>query len=376
MLSLLVIAGLVPAISIRLAERCPHKRDCRDSALRAGPAMTGVSVAFLTLAIAPAHADAVSDFYQGKPVTLTVSASAGGGYDTLARTLARFLGKHVPGRPIVIVRNMAGAGGMAAANFLYANADKDGSHIGLLQNNAAFEPLIGARDARYDPAKFSWLGTPSVETGLFAVWHAVPVNSLDEARQREISVGAAGANSTAAVYARLLNDVLGTRLKIVNGFPGQAEAFYAMERGELDGYAGILYGAMLVARPDWLAQKTIRPLLYYGPEKRPELAGVPYAPEVATKEDDRLLLDVAFAPLALGRPLVMPPGAPAERLTAMRRALAETFVDPEFVAESKRLGLGTDTPQSGEAIEAVIRRVYASPPGVLDRWRKLNTVPR
>src|SRR5882672_4488448 len=170
-----VIAGLVPqvgftrlgpfkrcrprassrsdAISIRVAQWCLPKRGHRDSALRAGPVMTGVL--FGLLCIAPARADDVADFYKGKAITLTVSASAGGGYDTLARTVARFLGKHVPGQPIVIVRNMAGAGGMAATNFLYGTADKDGSHIGLLQNNAAFEPLLGTKEARYDATKFN-----------------------------------------------------------------------------------------------------------------------------------------------------------------------------------------------------------------------------
>src|SRR5262249_51814782 len=131
-----------------------------------------------------------------KTVTLTVSSSAGGGYDTLARTTARFLGRHLPGNPIIIVKNMAGAGGTTATNFLYSNAEKDGAHIGLVQNDIPFEPLLGRKDARYEPLRFNWLGSPSVETGLLAVWHTSPVHSLDEARQRDVTVGAAGINST------------------------------------------------------------------------------------------------------------------------------------------------------------------------------------
>jgi len=138
----------------------------------------------------------------------------------------------------------------------------------------------------------------------------------------------------------------------------------------------VLHVALQVARPDWLAQKMIKPLLYYGPQKRPELADVPYAPEIAPKEDDRVLLDLAFAPLALGQPLVMPPGVPAARVEAIRKALAETFMDSEFIAEAHRLGLGVDTPRSGQEIESVIRRIFATPPGVLERWRNLNTVSR
>jgi tripartite-type tricarboxylate transporter receptor subunit TctC len=323
-----------------------------------------------------ASADEVADFYKSRTVPLTVSSSAGGGYDALARTVARFLGRHVPGNPTIIVRNMAGAGGITAANFLYNNAEKDGSHIGLLQNNTPFEPLFGTRAARYDPTKFGWLGTPSVETGIFVVWNTVPVNSLADAKTREVTVGAAGVNSTPAFYARLLNKAFGLKLKVIVGYPGQTEAFFAMERGELDGYSSVFLSTLNATKADWLPQKKIKAIVYYGPEKRSELADVPYAPEATTDENDRLLLDAAFAPLALGRPLVLPPGVPAERLAAMRKAMADTFADKDFIAEATRLGLAPDAPRDGEQLQEVIRRAYAAPPAVIDRLRKLNTVTR
>ncbi len=325
--------------------------------------------------VTTARADDVADFYKGRSVTLTVSSSAGGGYDTLARTVARFLGRHVPGNPTVIVRNMAGAGGITATNFLYNNAEKDGGQIGLLQNNTPFEPMFGTKEARYEPTKFNWLGTPSVETGIFVVWHATPVNSLDDAKQREVTVGAAGVNSTPAFYARLLNEVFGTKLKVIVGYPGQTEAFFAMERGEIDGYSSVFLSTLNATKADWLPEKKIKAIVYYGPEKRPELAGVPYAPEVA-KDDDRVLLEAAFAPLALGRPLVMPPGVPADRLAAMRKALADTFADKDFLAEATRLGLAPEAPRNGEQLQEVIARTYAAPPAVIERLRKLNTVAR
>ena len=335
-----------------------------------------VATILALVAITPAHADDVADFYKGKTITLTVSSSAGGGYDTLARTVARFLGKHVPGNPIVVVRNVAGAGGIVATNFLYNNAEKDGSHLGLVQNNTPFEPLLGTREARYEPTKFNWLGTPSVETGIFVVWNAVPINSLDDAKTRETTVGAAGVNSTPAFYARLLNEVFGLKLKVIVGYPGQTEAFFAMERGEIDGYSSVFYSTLQATKADWLPQKKIKAIVYYGPEKRSELAGVPYAPDVATKDEDRVLLDAAFAPLALGRPLLLPPGVPADRLAAMRKAVADTFADREFLAEATRLGLQPERPRNGEELQAVIQRTYAAPPSVIDRLRKLNTVPR
>jgi tripartite-type tricarboxylate transporter receptor subunit TctC len=337
--------------------------------------LTSAFAAALLIAATPAGADELADFYKGKPVTLTVSSSAGGGYDTLARTVARFLGRHLPGNPIVFVRNMAGPAGIAAANFVYA-ADTDGSHLGLLQNTTPFEPLLGNKDARFDPAKFEWLGTPSVETGLLIVWNAAPVNSLDDARQREITVGVAGANSAAAFTVRLFNDVFGTKLKPVTGYPGLTEALYAMERGEIDGYASALYSALQVTKADWLPERRIKALLAYGPEKLPQLAGVPYAPEVASKDDEKVLLGAAFAPLALGRPFAMPPGVPPDRLAAMRKALTETFADRDFQAESERLALAANAPRDGAYVADVIRRVYTAPPRVLDRLRRLTIVPR
>jgi tripartite-type tricarboxylate transporter receptor subunit TctC len=147
-----------------------------------------------------AKADALADFYQGRTVTVVVSSSAGGGYDTLARSLARFMGRHMPGHPVFVVRNMPGAGGMTATNFLYNNADKDGSVIGLVQNNTPFEPLFGTKEARYDPVKFNWLGSPSSETAMVLIWHTVPVNSVADLKAREVAVGVSGANSTPAFF--------------------------------------------------------------------------------------------------------------------------------------------------------------------------------
>lgn len=334
------------------------------------------ALALLAIGASRSHADEVADFYQGKAVTIVVGSSAGGGYDTLARTAARVLGRHIPGHPIIIVRNVAGAGGIATANALYSNAPKDGSQIVLVPNTVPFEPLLGNKRARYDATRFEWLGSPSVETAMLAVWNTVPVRSLADITLRETTVGAASVNSTPAFYARLINDVFGTRLKVVTGYPGQTEALMAMEQHEIEGYAGILLSSLLVTRADWLTGKKLTPILYFGPQKRPELAGAPYAPDLVTNADDRALLDAAFAPLALGRPFAMPPGVPAERVAALRKALAETFADPQFRAESERLALGADAPQSGAQIGDVIRRVHAMPPRVLDRLRKLDKVQR
>jgi tripartite-type tricarboxylate transporter receptor subunit TctC len=318
-------------------------------------------------------ADPVADFYAGRTVTIVVTTSAGGGYDTLARAIARRIGRHVPGDPTVVVRNMPGAGGLTATNYLYAAAERDGSVVGLVSNNPPFEPLFGTPEARFDPTKFNWLGTPSVETAMVLVWHTVPVYSLDDLRRRETVMGASGANSTPAFYARLLNAVLGTRMKIIPGYPGQNDAFAAMERGELDGYPSVFYSALSSTRPTWLADKTARAIVQYGPERLAELGDVPFVPDLVGNPDDKLLLQAAFAPLSIGRPLLMPPGTPEDRVAALRRALAETFADPDFLAEAEKIGLSVNGPRSGEQLLDVIERAYRTPPHIIERLRKLNS---
>jgi tripartite-type tricarboxylate transporter receptor subunit TctC len=318
-----------------------------------------------------ASADAIGDFYGGRTVTLIVSTSAAGGYDTLARAIARHIGKHIPGNPTVIVRNIPGAGGLTATNYLYAAAERDGSVLGLIQNNPPFEPLFGTAEARFDPRLFNWLGTPSVETAMVLVYKTVPVFSLDDLRTRETVMGASGANSTPAFFARLFNATLGTKMKVIPGYPGQNDALVAMERGELDGYPSVFYSALSSTRPTWLADGTARAIVQYGPGKLPQLAHVPFVPDLVSGAD-KLLLEAAFAPLSIGRPLLMPPGVPAERVAALRQALAETFADPEFLAEGDKIGLSLNDPRSGEELLRVIERAYAMPPDIVERLRKLN----
>jgi tripartite-type tricarboxylate transporter receptor subunit TctC len=320
-----------------------------------------------------AKADVVAEFYQGRTVTVVVGSNAAGGYDTFARAVARYMGKHIPGSPTLIVRNMPGAGGMTAANFLYNNADKDGSVIGLVQNNTPFEPLFGTKEARYDPVRFNWLGSPSAETAMVLLWHAAPVNSVAELKVREVAVGVSGANSTPAFFTRLLNATLGTRMKPINGYPGQNDVLLAMERREIDGHPSAFFSSVRSTRPTWLRDKTAKAIVQYGAEKIADLPDVPFAPDLVANDGDRLVMQAAFAPLALGRPLLTPPGVAAERVAALRAAFAATMADPDFLAEGERVGLGLNAPRSGEQIQEVVERAYQSPPRVIDRLRQLNT---
>jgi tripartite-type tricarboxylate transporter receptor subunit TctC len=316
-----------------------------------------------------ARADAVTDFYAGRTVTIVVGSAAAGGYDTVAR----HIGKHMPANPGFIVRNMPGAGGMTATNFLYNNAEKDGGVIGLVQNNTPFEPLFGTKEARYDAVKFNWLGSPSSETAMVLLWHAVPVNSIAELRAREVAVGVSGANSTPAFFARLLNATLGTKMKAINGYPGQNDVLLAMERGEVDGHPSAFVSSVRSTRPTWLRDRTAKAIVQYGAGRLAELGDVPFALDLVADDENRLVMQAGFAPLALGRPFVAPPGVPPERLAALRQAFAATIADPAFLAEGEKLGLEINAPRGGEQIRDVVERAYHSPPSVIDRLRQLNT---
>lgn len=328
----------------------------------------------MSILVAPSSmaAQQTSDFYKGKTVTLVISSSSGGGYDIMGRTIAKYLGKHIPGNPRVVVSNMPGAGGIVAMNYFYRNAPKDGTFIAAMQNNTPFEPLLGTKEAQYDATKFNWLGSPSVEVGLIAVWRTVPVNSLADLRRKEISVGSSGANSTPSFYARLINETLGTKMKIVVGYPGQNEVYFAMERKEVDGFPSLFYNTLNATHPNWRTEKNVKLILQYGLEKEAALPDVPSALDVVTDPEDKLLLQAGLAEVTLGRPYLMPPNVPADRVAIMRKAFADTFKDPGFVADSKKMSLGVNSSKSGEQIQQLITETYRTPPKVIDRLRKLS----
>lgn len=328
--------------------------------------------ALLAVGTATAAAAPVDEFYIGKTVSLIVGGSVGGGYDTLGRAVSRYIGRHIPGNPAVVVQNMPGAGGLVAMDYLFHTAARDATVIALVENGPPLAPLFGVKEARYQPTKFNWLGTPSVETAVVLVWHSVPVNTLEDLKSRVTTMGASGTNSTQAFYTRLLDSVLGTKMKAINGYKGLNDTFLAMERGEIDGTPSVFYSAISSTRPNWLPDHLAKAILQYGPRRLKELPDTPFVSDLITAPDDKLLLQAAFAPLALGRPLVMPPGVPADRLAMMRKALADTLADPAFVADALKIGLVVNAPQTGEQLQNVIDQAYATPPRVVERLRTLN----
>jgi tripartite-type tricarboxylate transporter receptor subunit TctC len=318
-----------------------------------------------------AMADPVADFYKGKTISMVISSSAGGGYDALGRAVSRHLGRHIPGNPNIVPRNMPGAGGIVATKHLYSQAPRDGTVMGLVLNNAPLEPLFGTKAADYDATKLSWIGTPSLETGLLIVWHTSKFKTIDDARKYEMTAGASGINSAPALYSRLMNEVLGTKIKVIAGYPGQNQAYLAIERGELDTFGTTFWSSLTSTKQDWLRDNLIRILLQYGPVREPALKDVPYGPDLVKSEEDRQLFEAAYGPLSLGRPFLMPPEIPADRLAAVRKAFMAMIKDPEFRQEAEKLGLLIDNPRSGEQLQAELQRLYRTPPQVIERLRRI-----
>ena len=332
--------------------------------------LAGLAVA-VVVAPADAQTGSLAEAYKGRTATVVVSSSPGGGYDTLSRAIARHIGKHLPGNPTVVVQNMPGAGGIVATNYMYSVAAKDGLVIAGVQNNAPLEPLFGTKAATYDATKFNWIGTPSVEVGLMAVWHAAGVKTIEQARQKVLSAGSSGANSAPSFYAHLLNDLLGMKIKVVVGYKGQSEAFIAMERGELDFYGTTFWSALTSTKPGWIAEKKLNMIVQYGPVKARDLPDVPFLRDIITKPDDRALLIAAEGPLTLGRPYLMPPGVPADRVAAMRKAFLDTMKDPEFQADAKRQKLDVSAPRTGEDLQKELETIYKTPKHIVERLRRI-----
>ena len=324
------------------------------------------AILLLGLLAGPAVSDEVGDFYRGKQLTFIITGGVGGGYDSYGRTVARHLVHHLPGRPGVVTQNMPGAD-VIPAIYLYNVAPKNGLTIGLLLNTTPFEPFYGNDKALFDATRFNWLGSPSKETGLLIVWHTVPVDTIEDARRRPLILAATGASSTPAFYARVLAAVLGIKIQLVEGYTGQNDAFIAMERGENEGFPSTFWSSLKSSRPSWIADKQVKLLVQFGGAPNPEIAQVPFANDLIASEEDRQVMQAASAQLALGRPMAAPPGVPPERLAALRKAMEETFRDPDFLDDCARQRLECHDPSSGPELARLVAEIYALPKRVQQR---------
>jgi tripartite-type tricarboxylate transporter receptor subunit TctC len=312
--------------------------------------------------------DAVADFYKGKQVSIMVGFTPGGSSSLYAQALARHMGRYLPGSPSFIVQHVPGAGGLVLANNMANTVTRDGTAFAITGRTAAIEPLLGNRNAKFDGRQLSWIGTANVEYTTCSLWHTARVKTLQDAMAMEAVVGGSGADATEVIFPKAANKLVGTRFKIVLGYPGSTEILLAMERGEVDGFCGIGWTFLKLRKGEWLRDKKLNILYQMSIEKHPELPHVPAIIDYARTPEDRKVFEFLFAPQEMGRPFFAPPGVPAERVAALRAAFARTLKDPQFLAEAEKMGVEVQH-IGGEHIQALVERIYASPPDVIARAR-------
>ncbi len=329
-----------------------------------------LAAAVLLVAVAGggASAQSLEAFYKANRVTINIGYTPGGVYDIYARTIARHIGRHIPGRPAVVPVNMPGAGSMKAANFIYAQAPKDGTHIAVFARGIAMQPLLDDTGVQFDATKLNWLGSPASEVSVVFAWHTKPFRTLADLRARDMIVPATGTGADSAIFPYVMNGVLGTKFKVVTGYPGAAETMLSIERGETDGSAATSWGNFATAKADWIRDKKVNIILQLALKKLPTLGDVPLIMDAAGNENDRKVLELIFVRQSMSYPFVTSPDVPAERLQALWRAFDATLRDPEFLADAKQQNLDVD-PVSGDEIQSLVRSVYASPPEVIARAR-------
>lgn len=330
--------------------------------------LPGAAAALIALALASgAQAASTDRFTEDKLVTIYVSLPPGGSYDSYARMLSRHIGKHLPGQPSsIIVKNMPGGGGVTLANYLYNIAPKDGLHFGIFESGVPFAPILKDVPAKYDAREFGWLGSLAKVVPMVIARKDAAVVTTDDLFRKELRVGASGAGSDTMGYPLILNRVLGTKLKIIQGYPGAADISLAIERGELDGYAAWCWDCMKAQKPEWVKTGFVRVLMQIAIDGDPELTakGVPTALELARAPEQKAQLRVALASGLVARPFTAPPGVDAERLRLLREAFRKTAADPDFLAESERLQLPVSL-VDGERLSELVRDIYDTDPALL-----------
>src|ERR1051325_5008627 len=304
----------------------------------------------------PARADSVADFYQGRTVDLEIGYSTGGGYDIYARMLARHMGRFIPGNPTIVPKNMPGAGSLRLANWLALAAPRDGSTFGTIGRGTAFDPVLGQPGAQFTAGELTWLGSMNQEVSICASWFDSGVATFKDLQTKELLVGAVSFNDDTGQFAKVLNTVLGTKMKIVAGYPGGNDVVLAMERGEVKGRCGWSWSSVLTAHMAWWKEKKINILVQLALNKHPDLPDVALVLDLATNPAQRQIDRMIFARQVMGRPFVAPPGIPADRLAALRKAFMDTMTDKEFLADAAKAKLEI-SPVDGQKVEALVKQI-------------------
>ncbi|HWG06830.1 MAG TPA: hypothetical protein VG271_17620 [Beijerinckiaceae bacterium] len=341
------------------------------------PARIILLAAIVAVGALRGHAAAADDFYAGKTISLFLGTTPGGGYDTYGRLLARYLGRHIPGNPTVVAKNMPGAGGVLVANYIYNQAPRDGTEIGEPQNGAVFEKIFrtlspDGSTARFDPTGFGWIGSMLQSVFVTVTRKDAPAKTFEEAQQKETVLGATAASTDNYLLAVLSNRMFGTKFKIVSGYDGSAAVDLAIEKGEVQGAAGKDWTTITATHPDWIRDKTVNILVQMGMQPHPDLQGIPFALDLARTPEDKDVLALIFAKYGMSRPFLAPPGLPADRLQILRTAFDDTMKDPKLRAEAKTINAEI-RPVSGADVETLVKKIMATPDSLAARAREVLT---
>jgi tripartite-type tricarboxylate transporter receptor subunit TctC len=321
-----------------------------------------LGLALVALQAMPLSAQPIEPAFAGKTITVYVGYTAGGSYDLYGRLIARHLGQHLPGHPTVVVQNMPGAGSLKAANYLYEVAPRDGTALGVVVESAALEQVLANPAAQYDAAKFTYVGRVATSNNIFMMWRSAKVQSITDAQRSTALLAGTGPGSIAETIPKLLNAFLGTKFKLISGYPASTEAMLAMERGEVDGSSSS-WAAVKVAKPDWLREKKIKIILQTTPERIPELPDAPCLGEIGTTPEDRQVFALYASGSAIGRSLIGPPGIAAGRATALREGFDAMVRDPEFIADTQKINVELE-PLPGAAVARLVEQALAVPAAV------------
>jgi tripartite-type tricarboxylate transporter receptor subunit TctC len=327
--------------------------------------------ALAALHVTAAVADPVEDFYKGKTISLYIGFTQGGGYDVYARAVARFMGKHIPGNPTIVPRQMTGVGSLLAANNTFNTAPKDGTVLATADQAIPVNEFVDDPGVRFRSDKFAWIGNPIADVNITLMWHTSGIKTVEDAKRRETTMGAtAPPPNTSALYPRLMNTMLGTKFKIITGYPGGADVDLAMERGELDGRGSNAWATLKATRPDWIRDRKVIILAQIGLERAKDLPDVPLLTELVKGEEDQALVKLLSATTSVGRPLFSTPDVPPERVAALRRAFDATVKDPEFLAAAAKAGLDIQ-PIPGAELQKIVTDMLATPKLVADRLKAI-----
>jgi tripartite-type tricarboxylate transporter receptor subunit TctC len=326
-----------------------------------------VAAAMLLLSMPAGVAD---DFYKGKVIRIIVGFGPGGGYDLYARLLAQYLGKHIPGQPSVVVENMNGAGSVKAANYVYGMAQKDGTVIATVDQIAPMYQMLGGEGAQFNPGDIQWLGSMAFSNGLLYTWHTSDIKSIEDAKKREVIMGGTAVTADSYIYPTVVNGLLGTKFKVVLGYPDANSSNLAIERGEVTGGGGNSWLSLLGSRRAWIDDKKINFILQVGVEKEPELASVPLFSDLVKDPDGRQIADLISFQSAIGYASWVAPGVPADRVALLRAAFDETMKDPAMLADAAKRRI-VMRPQGGAQIGVQVKRISNTSQTVLDRAAKL-----